>query len=68
MLGRMHLDLTLSDGTHERLEIAEGKSLKAELTEFLEGGYAFGWVPVGKGDAFVRYDHIVAVRAVGDSS
>jgi hypothetical protein len=62
----MHLDLTLADGSHERLEIEEGKSLKAALATFLQGDYAFGWVPIGNG-ALIRYDQIVAVRAVGDS-
>ena len=64
----MHLDFTLVSGTHERLEIPEGKSLNAELATFLEGSYAFGWVPIGKGDVFIRYDQIVAVRAVGDNT
>ena len=62
----MHLDFTLQDGSHERFEIGEGGSLKAELARFLEGSHAYGWVPIGKGDGFVRYDQIVAVRAVDD--
>ena len=60
----MHLEFTLKNGEHERLEIPEGKSLKNELAAFLAGNYANGWVPVGRGDWFVRYEEIVAVRAV----
>jgi hypothetical protein len=62
----MHLEFTLKNGSHERFEVREGGSLKEELTAFLEGGHAYGWVPIGKGDAFVRYDQIVLVRAVDD--
>lgn len=66
MLGLVQLDLTLRDDSHESVEVESGKSLDDELEDFLtrKGRYQTGWVPVRKGDSYVRYEEIVRVRAV----
>jgi hypothetical protein len=62
----MHLELKLADGGHERVEVDEGHSLNDELDLFLhrQGKYETGWVPIGAGASYVRYEQVAEVRPV----
>jgi hypothetical protein len=62
----VYLDITLVNDKHERVDVLEGDSVDDTLDAFLNqtGRFANGWVPIRKGEAYVRYDQIVSVRPV----